>query len=52
MARGESLWVNVCVVGGIGTILAMLTRLATYQRMHAFGFIPDSWEAGLEPDHV
>jgi hypothetical protein len=53
-ARGESLWVNVCVVeGALATnpLLYAQQVLATYQRMqNSYGFIPDSWEAGLEPD--
>jgi F5/8 type C domain-containing protein/glycosyl hydrolase family 30 len=53
-ARGESLWVNVCVVeGALATNPHLYAQqvLATYQRMQrTYGFIPDSWEAGLEPD--
>lgn len=54
-ARGEKLWVNVCVVEGAlkdNPSLYAQNVLATYQRMRSkYGFIPDSWEAGLEPDH-
>ncbi len=54
-ARGERLWVNVCVVEGAlkdNSSLYAQNVLATYQRMQSkYGFVPDSWEAGLEPDH-
>jgi hypothetical protein len=54
-ARGERLWVNVCVVEGAlkdNPSLYAQNVLATYKRMQSkYGFVPDSWEAGLEPDH-
>lgn len=54
-ARGEKLWVNVCVVEGAlkdDPKLYGENVLATYKRMQSkYGFVPDSWEAGLEPDH-
>ena len=53
-ARGERLWVNVCVVEGAlkdNPSLYAQNVLATYKRMQSkYGFVPDSWEAGLEPD--
>lgn len=53
-ARGEKLWVNVCVVQGAlkdNPKLYAENVLATYKRMQSkYGFIPDSWEAGLEAD--
>ena len=54
-ARGEKLWINVCVVGGgyaadpSGYASA---TLELYQHMQStFGFLPDSWEVALEPDN-
>lgn len=53
-ARGEKLWVNVCVVEGVlkdNPKLYAENVLATYKRMQSkYGFVPDSWEAGLEAD--
>ena len=55
LARGEKLWVNVCVVEGTlkdNPTLYAENVLATYRRMQSkYGFVPDSWEAGLEPDN-
>lgn len=52
--RGEQLWVNVIVMGnGLKNDPALYAQnvLATYRRMQdSVGFVPDSWEATLEPD--
>lgn len=53
-ARGESLWVNVCVVGS--QLKDDPTRYAeqalrTVQHIEStYGFVPNSWEVALEPD--
>lgn len=59
-ARGEKLWVNLCVVGrayatnpsganGTGYDSAAL-ELVTHMQSK-YGFLPDSWEIALEPDN-
>jgi hypothetical protein len=56
-ARGEHLWLNVTFVGknslsGSPTQYAQQV-VATYQHLQStFGFVPDSWEAALEPTNV
>lgn len=55
-ARGESLWVNVCVVGKeLKDAPAKYAEevVGVYQHMQRrYGFVPDSWEVSLEPDSV
>lgn len=59
-ARGEKLWVNLCIVGngyatstsgpnGTGYDSAALELMTHMQSK--YGFLPDSWEIALEPDN-
>lgn len=54
-ARGEKLWVNVCIVrsdyasdpdGYAAAALDLMNHMKT-----KYGFVPDSWEIALEPDN-
>jgi hypothetical protein len=53
-ARGESLWVNVCVVGSElknNPTKYAAQALRTVQHIQTtYRFVPDSWEVALEPD--
>ena len=53
-ARGDHLWINVCVVGNHlkdDPAKYAAQALKVVQHMHDdYGVVPDSWEVALEPD--